>query len=386
MRSKSCKPSATRSARVVAPLAALALTATACGVVNVGPGGEESNGGEACYSSGDKVQLIVPFGEGGGTDTTARLVAPRLAKLLDIDVQVVNVPGGGSILGANRYVKQTPADGNSWLMTSASTQVPVIVGQQGVEFKFEDLTPIAGFPLGGVIYTHSNNRIIHDATDLTGKEQSAKYTYAGQPAAGGELRILLIFEMFDSNVNTVLGHDGRGPARVAWEQRESDLGYDTAPAYLASVKPLVDKGTAKALMSFGAVEGGKVVRDPQFPDLPSPVEVYQQAYGQAPSGDALNAYATMAVATISLNKALTIHADAPANCKEELAAAWDKLAADQDFLKAAEAELGGYDILLRGDAEEAWKELASVNRASIDWLLKWVSETYKVRLDQATGD
>ncbi|TDE07457.1 hypothetical protein [Jiangella asiatica] len=360
------------------PLTAVALAAAACG--NDAQGADGGDG--ECYSPGDRIELIVPFGEGGGTDTTARLAAPFLADLMDLDIQVVNIPGGGSILGANRYVNQTEPDGQSWLMTSASTQVPVIVNQEGVEFAFDDLTPIAGFPLGGVIYARSDNDIIGEAADLTGERQSEQYTYAGQPAAGGELRILLIFEMFEADVNTVLGYDGRGPARVAWEQGESDLGYDTAPAYIASVEPLVEDGDAQALMSFGSVEGGELVRDPQFPDLPSPLEVYEEVYGEPPSGEVVDAYVTMAVATISLNKALTMHADAPQNCKDELAAAWQELSQDEEFLAAAEAELGGYDILLGEDAQTAWDDMGEVESSSIDWLLQWVEDTYDVRLDE----
>lgn len=372
--------------RTVAPFAALMLTAAACGSgdtdTDAAAGGAGGGGDGVCYEEGDQVEIIVPFGAGGGTDTTARLVAPFLADALGIDIQVTNVPGGGSIIGANRYVNQIEPDGDSWLVTSASTQVPVVVGQAGVEFGLDDLTPIAGFPLGGVIYTHADSEVIQEPVDLTGAEQTEQFTYAGQPAAGGELRILLIFEMFNSDVNTVLGYDGRGPARVAFEQGESDLGYDTAPAYLESVVPLVEAGSVEPLMTFGAVEDGKVVRDPQFPDLPSPVDVYEEAYGEPPSGEALDAYKTMAAATISLNKALTIHADAPDNCKEELRAAWDELAENEEFLAAADAELGGYDILLREDAEAAWAELSNVEASDIAWLLDWVAEEYDVRLSE----
>jgi tripartite-type tricarboxylate transporter receptor subunit TctC len=41
------------------------------------------------------LMFVVPFGTGGGTDTTARLAAPELAKELGVPVQVVNKPGGG---------------------------------------------------------------------------------------------------------------------------------------------------------------------------------------------------------------------------------------------------------------------------------------------------
>ncbi len=41
------------------------------------------------------LKFIVPFGTGGGTDLTARLVAPELQKELGVPVQVINKPGGG---------------------------------------------------------------------------------------------------------------------------------------------------------------------------------------------------------------------------------------------------------------------------------------------------
>ena len=41
------------------------------------------------------LEFIVPFGTGGGTDLTARLMAPELQQELGVPVQVVNKPGGG---------------------------------------------------------------------------------------------------------------------------------------------------------------------------------------------------------------------------------------------------------------------------------------------------
>ncbi|MHC4687162.1 MAG: hypothetical protein ACYTEW_23065 [Planctomycetota bacterium] len=39
--------------------------------------------------------FVVPFGTGGGTDLTARLLAPELQRELGVPVQVVNKTGGG---------------------------------------------------------------------------------------------------------------------------------------------------------------------------------------------------------------------------------------------------------------------------------------------------
>ena len=41
------------------------------------------------------VQLVVPFGTGGGSDRTMRLFAPYLSKELGVPVNVINISGGG---------------------------------------------------------------------------------------------------------------------------------------------------------------------------------------------------------------------------------------------------------------------------------------------------
>ncbi|MCB1638441.1 MAG: tricarboxylate transporter, partial [Thiothrix sp.] len=58
--------------------------------------------------SGKTVEWTVPFGVGGGTDVWARFFAPQLAETLPgkPTVVVLNVPGGGSITGANQFYQR----------------------------------------------------------------------------------------------------------------------------------------------------------------------------------------------------------------------------------------------------------------------------------------
>ena len=348
-------------------------------------GTDTAAAGEAdFYQSGDNIELVVPFDTGGGTDTIARIVAPPLSECLGANIEVLNVPGGGSVLGANQFVNQMEPDGYSLLMTSASTHVPPIIGQAAVEYGFDVLQPIAGFPQGGVIYANADSPI-DEATDLAEPNQPEQITYGGQPATGGELRILLIFEMLGTDVNPVLGYEGRGPARIALERGESDVGYDTNSAYIADVQPLVDAGTVVPLMSFGQVENGQIVDDPNFPDLPNPAEVYEEAFGESPEDlDAYKAYTTLAVATLALNKAVVIHEDAPPEAIAHLDACWEELKNNQEFLDQLEVESGVSDFYAGEEADAAWAEIADVNVESeeIQWLLGWVEETYDVRLQE----
>lgn len=380
--------------RAAALVSATALLLAACGGSDdssapapaPAPSTDAPAEAEPFYKPGDLVTVILPFGEGGGTDVLARLILPFLgAEMGGVNFQVENLPGGGSITGVNTWANQRDSeDGKTLLMHSASSQIPGLLGEEGVLWSFDDQCPIAGFPLGGVIYAKTDGPI-QSATQLAGNRQPQRITYGGQPAAGGELRILMIFEMLGTDVNTVLGYSGRGPSRLAWEQGESDLSYDTTPAYISRVLPLVEQGTARPIMSFGFVAAdGSIIKDPLLPDLPSPAEVYRQAYGRdiAETGDAFAAYRAIALATIALNKSLVGHCSAPAESREQLRAAMVSLVEKPEVLAAIEAETGGYPVLTLGDVDDAWNQMIGINLDSpeLQWMFGWLRDKYDVQI------
>jgi tripartite-type tricarboxylate transporter receptor subunit TctC len=65
------------------------------------------------------VRFVTPFAPGGGTDVFARLLAQHLTEVHGQQFVVENRPGAGSTLGTE-HVAKAPADGYTFLMTSAS--------------------------------------------------------------------------------------------------------------------------------------------------------------------------------------------------------------------------------------------------------------------------
>src|SRR5262249_11203373 len=65
------------------------------------------------------VRIVTPFAPGGGTDVFARILAQRLSEVLAQQFIVENRPGAGSTIGTE-FVARAPADGYTFLMTSAS--------------------------------------------------------------------------------------------------------------------------------------------------------------------------------------------------------------------------------------------------------------------------
>src|SRR5260221_4270458 len=58
------------------------------------------------------VQLIVPWGAGGGTDATARIIAALLEKELKQPFNVVNRTGGSGVVGHDA-IAHAPAAGST---------------------------------------------------------------------------------------------------------------------------------------------------------------------------------------------------------------------------------------------------------------------------------
>src|SRR6201747_3069277 len=63
------------------------------------------------------VTLIVPWGAGGGTDATARIVAALLEKDLGQPVNVVNRTGGSGVVGHQAIASAQPDGYNNGLLT-----------------------------------------------------------------------------------------------------------------------------------------------------------------------------------------------------------------------------------------------------------------------------
>ncbi len=73
------------------------------------------------------VEIICPWGNGGGADTTARQFATALEKQLGTSVVVNNKAGGGGVTGVQFALSQ-PADGYSYFLCTPSPMLAQISG------------------------------------------------------------------------------------------------------------------------------------------------------------------------------------------------------------------------------------------------------------------
>ncbi|MCI8815574.1 MAG: tripartite tricarboxylate transporter substrate binding protein [Angelakisella sp.] len=105
------------------------------------------DGGAPATPAGDgewkwerKIEIVCPWGAGGGADTTVRQFATQLEKELGQSVVVNNVSGAGGVSGV-QYAVQQPADGYTWLLCTPSPMLAQIT--KATDFDvYGNITPV----------------------------------------------------------------------------------------------------------------------------------------------------------------------------------------------------------------------------------------------------
>ncbi len=344
-----------------------------------GCNGAESDARTAAnFYEGRTLEIIVPFGPGGGTDTWARMMAPYLQKRLGArsSVQVVNIAGATGVAGANDFALRRKPNGLTALVTAGSTFFPYLLGEPMVRYDFTAFSAIVATPVGGVVFV-SPKLGVGSIADLP--EVAERLIFGGISATGNDLLLLVAFELLELRPKTIMGYSSRGATRVAFEQGETNIEYQTMPAYLMNVAPLVERGLAVPLFSFGMLdENGELVRDPVVPGLPTVRDVYIQLYGREPEGVGWDAYRAALGAGILMQKVLWLHRHAPPEAVEALRAAAQDVVNDEAFLEVARAEVGDYPFYVGPAADRLFSVAAAIPPPVVLWLKDLLRRRYGV--------
>lgn len=124
------------------------------------------------------IKLVVGFSPGGGSDTTARLLATALGTRLGQPIVVENRPGANTII-ATQYVASQPADGYTLLFTSASFAINPSLQKLSYDSD-RDFAPVAlvdTIPLLLVTNLDVPAKSVGELIDLA-KKQPGKLSYA----------------------------------------------------------------------------------------------------------------------------------------------------------------------------------------------------------------
>ncbi|MFZ7128115.1 MAG: Bug family tripartite tricarboxylate transporter substrate binding protein [Desulfobacterales bacterium] len=331
--------------------------------------------------SGEQIEWIIPFKVGGGSDVWARLYAPFFQKYLTGNpvIAIKNVEGGGSITGGNLFHTRAKNDGLTVFGSSGSTSFPYLLGNSRVKYDFAKYPIIFASPTGGVAYIKPDLGV-KSAEDLKGFK--GELAYASQGATSLDIVPLLAFDILGLNVKAIFGYKGRGDGRVAFEQGEVNIDYQTTTAFIKNGRPLVEQGLAVPLMTWGILDNnGMIVRDPIEPDLPTFKEVYAMVHGKEPSGQAWEAWKAFFIAGFGVQKAMWLPEGTDPAIVEAYREAAGKIIVDEEFKTVNEKSLGGYPQLAGSAARIAFGQVLNVPKADKQWVVDWIKEKWGVTIE-----
>ena len=336
--------------------------------------------GAAPYYEGKTIEVIIPFPVAGGTDIWIRTIAPYLEKNIpgNPKFNFRNIGGGRGIPGMMEFALKAKPDGLMLLVSSATNYFPVLLGDKAAKYDLRQWKPLLVNPVGGVMYTSPASGIKR-VEDLA---KAKDLIYGGISAIGLDLIPLISFELLGLDARGVLGFKGRGEARIAFERGETNIDYQTTPAYNATVVPLIKEGKAIPLMSFGQLDdSGNIIRDPAVPDLPTVPEVYEKLKGKKPTGRFWETYKVFMPSAFAVQKILWIKGEAPAEAAQVYYAVADRLQKDKEFVTKTGTVLGGYP-LLRGDRlEKTIQQAFQIDAETQRFVREWVGKKYRVKLE-----
>jgi len=196
------------------------------------------------------IELTIPAGAGGGTDTSARKLAILLEEALGTSIAVINVGGGGGSVGASQFMQAKP-DGYSLFATwnSPLTTVPQV---QNVAYSLDSFTPIASTSETAYTLCVKADFPADDGAAFLEelKANPDKYTY-GNDGIGGTMQLAAerIFQAKEIKVVPI-------PFGGAGETLQNFLGghVDIYGGSISTVLPYVENGEAKCMLVTSAAD------------------------------------------------------------------------------------------------------------------------------------
>jgi len=211
------------------------------------------------------IRVILPYGVGGATDVTMRIIAPKLSEILGQPVAIENRVGGGGTIGTNLVARAQP-DGYTLVCAALSAVGTAVHLYKTMPYDpVRDLTAIAPtvfVPLALAVTTRNWN--VRNAADLIAelKGNPGKYQY-GSNGVGATSHLAGANFVSRNGLDVVhVPYRSGSAAFAALIAGEIQFTHEV----MGTLKPLQDGGGAKVLFVAGDS------RSPVLPEVPTMAE------------------------------------------------------------------------------------------------------------------
>ena len=338
--------------------------------------------------TGKRITILVPFNEGGGTDSYVRFLAPFYQRHLagNPKIQVLNKSGAGGILGGNYFEQKAKKDGTWVFALSTSTLTNYALRDPRVKFDLANYIPIILSPRGTMQYVRKDLGV-QDEKGISAKLKKMqslpqdKLVFGGKTPTSMGLALRIGLSLLDVEVKSVWGMKGNGPMALAFERGEFTVNFDNTLSYKNNRRKMIADGLAVPLYTFGVLDNaGKFVRDPEAPDVPNWHEAYTKLHGKAPTGPAAEAFESLFHMAVTMSKSLNL----PAGTSGEIVAAWvdatHKIIEDPEFISKRAKIFGAYPQTIGAGAGPIRDKATTITPEARKWLAKYLKSRHDVEL------
>jgi tripartite-type tricarboxylate transporter receptor subunit TctC len=271
------------------------------------------------------ITLIVPWGAGGGTDATARIIGSLLEKEVGQPVTVVNRTGGSGVVGHSAIASAAP---DGYTVGMATVEIGMMHWQGLTELTGASYTPLGllnADPAGVQVRTESPYKTVNELLAAI-KANPGKFKASGT-GQGGIWHLAIAGMLRDQKID---------PASVPWVPSNGaapglqDMmagGVDIAPVSLPEARSLIDAGKVRSL----AIMNDKP--SALYPNVPT----LKSAIGSD--------------WTMAAWRGLVAPKGIPAEARDRLSAALKKIAASKEYNEFMSSR--GFGVIYAGPEEFA---------------------------------
>lgn len=266
------------------------------------------------------ITLIVPWGAGGGTDATARIIGSLLEKDIGQPVTVVNRTGGSGVVGHSAIATAAP---DGYTIGLATVEIGMMHWQGLTTLTSESYTPIGlvnADPAGVQVRADAPYKTVNDLLAAI-KANPGKFKASGT-GQGGIWHLAIAGMLRDQKID---------PASVPWVPSNGaapglqDMiagGVEVAPVSLPEARSLIDAGKVRSLAIMN--------------DKPSAL------YPNVPTLKS----ATGSDWTMAAWRGIVAPKGIPADARDKLSAAIKKIAASKEYTDFMAKQ--GYGVIYAG--------------------------------------
>ncbi len=208
------------------------------------------------------VTVIVPWGAGGGTDATARIVAALLEKDLGQPFNVVNRTGGSGVVGHSAIATAQP---DGYTIGMLTVEISMMHWQGLTELTPKSYTPLALMnedPPGIQVSSSSPYKTVKELAEAIKAAPPGKFKASGT-GQGGIWHLALVGWMqamgLPANQVAWVPSNGAAPAM----QDLAAGGLDLTTCSVPEARAIIEAGKAKSLAIMAPA------RNPVFKDVPT---------------------------------------------------------------------------------------------------------------------